>query len=88
MNGIRLNWKDKFRIYNIHLRQFGPMPTEYWEEKTKVLIQIIQKYIFGLTNLFRQESIISSSILVSKHLLSTTSVFPENKNLIDFEDFA
>jgi glycosyltransferase involved in cell wall biosynthesis len=42
----------------------------------------------GLTDLFHQNSIICSSVIVSKDLLSTISNFPEDKNLIAFEDYA
>jgi glycosyltransferase involved in cell wall biosynthesis len=46
------------------------------------------KEIIGLTDLFHQNSIICSSVMVSKLLLSSTSLFPEDKHLIAFEDFS
>lgn len=46
------------------------------------------KEIIGLTDLFHQNSVICSSVLVSKQLLSSTSLFPEDKHLIAFEDFS
>lgn len=46
------------------------------------------KNSIGLTDLFHQNSIICSSVIVSKDLLSTISGFPEDKKLIAFEDYA